>query len=1345
MSEFKHFVEIKTSVKTVRENGLKSEALFVYPSYRVSGRDIMKKGGKFYAVLDRETGMWSQDEDLLFRIIDADVMNYIRSKFAVDGYGKARTKEGLSVFPCLIDSSDTGRLKDFNVWFNNLPVDHNFHQLDTELTFASTKVTPEMYRSKRLSYDIKPGSIESYDHLMSTLYSEENRAKLEWAIGSILTGESKTIDKMVILYSYPGFGKSTVLNIVKEIFPGYWTIFEADSLASGSNQFASAAFKDNPLVAIHTDGSLKKIESPFINQLVSHEEVLINEKNKSQYIIRSNAMLFLATNDLVDLKDTKVGITRRMLDVYPTHEKLPVNEYRAVVKQIEFEIPAIADHCVNVFREMGREYFEGYIPIEMIKKTNYLQNFFNDNLEEFSKQEFFTRNTLYSQFCAYCEESGLNYAPKRITFTEQLREYFEEYYDRRRYGGVQYRHVFVGLKIDKVLGIRVPPKKDDGTWIELKAQNSILDELYSDRPAQYAKENGNPEKAWSSVKTSLRDINTRKLHWLSLPKDVIRIDFDKLGPDGKKSLEENLKAAARFPPTYAEVSKSGGGLHLYYIYDGDISELSHVYEDHIEIKVASTTGSGVNPDRRMLTLCNDLPIATISSGLPLKEVKKPVIDGDILMTERGLRTTIKKCLAKEVHGDTTSNIDFIFKILEDAYNSDLIYDVSDMYTDIYTFAACASNQSERCLEMVRKMHFQSKEDVLRPSDGLLEGELQGEEGPVIIFDIEVFPNLLLVCWMYDKDDAPVVRMFNPSPEQLSDLVGLNRLIKPRLIGFNNRSYDNHIIYGRILGDSVYQCYLRSQRIINGDNEEANAARFRDAYNLSYADVYDFASEKMSLKKWEIKLEIDHQENEYPWDEPLAEEHWVEVADYCCNDVKATRAVLKKRSGDLIVRQALADLSGLTVNDTNRQHITKILVGNDRKPNHIYTNLATGVALDSNGIPVPLDPNIINSFPGYEYKRDPETGKYINWYRGTNVGRGGYVYAEPGMYTNVALLDVGNMHGASILALNKFGEYTKNYRAIREARMAIKHRDYDAVKNMFDGKLTKYLTDDEMADALQGALKLVLNSTYGIAAATFDNPLRDPRDKNNIIALRGALFMKTLQDEVVSRGYQVVHIKTDSIKIPNADENIINYIMEFGKAYGYEFEHEATYERMCLVNDAVYIAKYDDKGVRNKGGKHAGEWTATGAEFQHPYVFKSLFTKEEIEFKDMCETKSCTTALVLDLNEGLAEDEHNYHFVGKVGRFCPVVPGAGGGILYRLNKSETTEDGRKVSKYAAATGTSGYRWLEAAHLQALHKEDCIDERYYRALVDNAVEHISEFGDFEWFVNGNVDEDFYEFAA
>lgn len=413
-------------------------------------------------------------------------------------------------------------------------------------------------------------------------------------------------------------------------------------------------------------------------------------------------------------------------------------------------------------------------------------------------------------------------------------------------------------------------------------------------------------------------------------------------------------------------------------------------------------------------------------------------------------------------------------------------------------------------------------------------------------------------------------------------------------------------------------------------------------------------------------------------------------------------------------------------------------------------------------------DIINSFPGYEFVYDESDKSYHNMYRGTDVGKGGYVYAEPGMYGNVALLDVASQHPSSIVAMNCFGEYTQNFKELLSARIAIKHKDFDSARKMMGGKLAKYLTDEESADQLSKALKLPINSVYGLTSANFDNPFRDVRNKNNIVALRGALFMRTLQDEVEDRGFIVAHIKTDSIKIPDATPEIIEFVMDFGKKYGYTFEHEATYDRMCLVNDAVYIAKYASKEkceelygyAPGDNKKHPGEWTATGAQFQVPYVFKKLFTREPIEFEDLCETKSVKTALYLDMNENLpdvseyekefskTEDKykkgqlsdtmfesicadlndqiaegHNYRFIGKVGSFCPIKPGCNGGVLVA----------ERNGKYNAATGTKGYRWLESEMVRELDKEEDIDRSYYDALVDGAVETITAYGDFEWFVS------------
>ena len=406
----------------------------------------------------------------------------------------------------------------------------------------------------------------------------------------------------------------------------------------------------------------------------------------------------------------------------------------------------------------------------------------------------------------------------------------------------------------------------------------------------------------------MEDLDTHRLHYVRVPENHIVIDLDIRGRDGQKSLERNLEEAAKWPPTYAELSKGGNGLHLHYIYTGDPKKLSRVYDDQIEVKIFT----GKSSLRRRLSKCNRLPIASISSGLPLKEGSKTV-NFEGLKSEKALRTVIKRNLNKEYFPNTKPSVDFIFKALNDAYNSDLHYDVSDLLTPVMAFAAGSSNQSEYCLKLVSKMPFKSRDISEAVSDA---------DGPLVFYDVEVFPNLFLVNWKFAGEGKNVVRMINPKPAEIEELM------KHRLVGFNCRRYDNHILYARLMGYTNAQLYKLSQKIVEGKSKDVF---FGEAYNVSYTDVYDFSSKKQSLKKFEIELGIHHQELGLPWDEPVPEELWQKVAEYCDNDVIATEAVFNARQSDFLARQILADVAGMTVNDTTNSLTTRIIFGKNRNP------------------------------------------------------------------------------------------------------------------------------------------------------------------------------------------------------------------------------------------------------------------------------------------------------------------------------------------------------------------------------------------------------------------------------
>ena len=1271
----------------------KRDGIEIYPKFIIKkSSDLMIRGGDFYAIWIEERGLWSTDEQDALQLIDRELDEYAKS---------IRTSADDNIKVLHMWDSENGMIDRWHKYCQKHMRD-DFHMLDEKLIFSNTEVTKNDYASKKLNYPLEAGSMTSYEKLISTLYSEEERAKIEWAIGSIVSGDSKKLQKFMVLYGAAGTGKSTILNIIQQLFDGYYSVFDAKALGSSSNSFALEAFNSNPLVAIQHDGDLSKIEdNTRLNSLVSHELMTVNEKFKKTYSNRFKSFLFMGTNKPVKITDAKSGLIRRLIDVTPSGNKLSQREYNAIMKRIPFELGAIAYHCKEVYLSDPNKY-DNYIPITMMGASNDFYNFVIDSYHIFKKEDGTTLKAAWEMYKTYCEEAKVAYPFSQRSFKEELKNYFREYNDRFSFDdGSRVRSYYNGFRTDKFENSEEEHKNDPKhvTWIKLDTQESIFDLACCDCPAQYATSKETPSKSWDSVTSKLKDIVTSKLHYVKVPENHIVIDFDIKDKDGNKLLEKNIEEASKWPPTYVEVSKSGNGIHLHYIYSGDISKVSRVYDDNIEIKIFT----GKSSLRRKLTKCNDLPIATINSGLPMKGDDK-LVDFDGIKNEKSLRTLIKRNLNKEYHPGTKPSIDFIYKILEDAYNSDICYDVSDMYNAVLEFAANSTNQADYCIKLVNKMQFKSRD---------ISAGITNDDAQLIFYDVEVFPNLFLVNWKVEGADKPVVRMINPTPKEIEELM------QYRLVGFNCRRYDNHILYARLMGYTNEQLYDLSQRIINGDKN----AFFGEAYNVSYTDVYDFSSKKQSLKKFEIELGIHHQELGLPWDKPVPEEMWTKVAEYCDNDVIATEAVFNDRKADFTARKILADVAGMTVNDTTNSLTTRIIFGNNRKPQDQFNYRFMGVDEDEI-IPFDMDgaEYIIFDkegrplFPGYKFENGKST------YRGEEVGEGGYVYSEPGMYGNVALLDIASMHPSSIVAEDLFGkEYTKRFKDILDARIAIKHKDFDKARKMLNGALAKYLDDEDAAADLAQALKIAINSVYGLTSANFDNPFRDIRNKDNIVAKRGALFMINLKHEVQRQGFVVAHIKTDSIKIPDATPEIIQFVMDFGKKYGYTFEHEATYDRMCLVNDAVYIAKYKD-------GKHAGEWTATGTQFAVPYVFKKLFSGEPIEFEDMCETKSVATALYLDANEDLPENEHSYHFIGKVGSFCPIKPGCGGGELLREGK-----DKEGNIKYSSATGAKGYRWLESEMVKELGKEDCIDRSYYDKLVNDAADTIAKYGDISWFIS------------
>ena len=99
--------------------------------------------------------------------------------------------------------------------------------------------------------------------------------------------------------------------------------------------------------------------------------------------------------------------------------------------------------------------------------------------------------------------------------------------------------------------------------------------------------------------------------------------------------------------------------------------------------------------------------------------------------------------------------------------------------------------------------------------------------------------------------------------------------------------------------------------------------------------------------------------------------------------------------------------------------------------------------------------------------------------------------------------------------------------------------------------------------------------------------------------------------------------------------------------------------------------------------------------------------------------------------------HKMNFIGKVGKFCPIKPGCGGGDLLCLND---------MGSYVSPSGCKEWKWMESEYVIKNHLEDCIDMDYFEKLNAAAIKAIIDstkpdpkkgyigYGDYHGFIEG-----------
>ena len=1076
---------------------------------------------------------------------------------------------------------------------------------NSEVIFSDHTIERSDYATYKLPYTPNPDiDIEGFLEGMSVFYEPAELDKLMWFIGATLTGDIHDIQKFAYLYGRAGSGKGTTINIIKQIFQGPYTGQISLEKLTGKSEFASSQVRDLPVLYDPEVNLYRMTNDTPLLALTAHEPISVNRKFRDPIEISFRGFLIAASNQPVKVRNIDAGINRRLVDIYQTGGKMDSTQYAAWMDSIPSQVPGIAAYAINKYRTMGRSYFEGYVSQQMLAQTNYMHRFVKTHYDQFTDP--MPLNRAYSQYEEYLASDNVDFKVTRHDFQNDFARYWDHTLQKHQtVGGVQSKFWFYGFDKSSI-GEQNEDTGNAGSTISNQEQPNDFDQLFNSSfnifesdpglvyPAQLATSTGVPSSPWTKVTTTSTDIDQSKLHYLLVDKSIIVIDIDTHKPTDKPAMEvlRKLKDVYSLPNTFAEPSRSGSGIHLYYSYSDRIPLKSMELFPQVELKVYNGNASL----RRIFTKSNGVKALTSVNYATLKPLfdaaqKEPrMIDSQLksaISTEEEIRTLIKKALRMEIHDHTKPNMDFIAHILDEAVANDVLYNISDLETAITTFATASTNQSDTCIRIAMDLPYknpQTDPTVFDPDEFPKAPSGHVDPQDFMFYDTEVYRNVFMLSYYKRSTMDEPKTLINPSQDELYKL-----FTNEALVGFNNYRYDDYILYYALMGYGPLELFSVSQQLIQ--EHASNKLSFK-AHDVSYLDLYEIASTKQSLKKWEVDLGLPYDELDIDWNEPLAPELWDRVAAYNRNDTAVLPGLLDAIYGDYEAVELLSQLSGLPLNRTINAHTTQFIFtkkdGTHVKPDSSYTQYT----------------DLRTIFPGYEFDKYKGSS-----YLGLNPSNGGYVYSNPGIYKRVVELDIKSMHPTSMKELNYFGPFTENYAALMDVKFFLSDDKLDEAKEALP--ILGPILDDPHTNikAVIKAVKRALNSAYGLTSATFDNALKNPQNVDNIVAKRGALFMIQLQRKLEEAGTTVVHIKTDSIKVADPTEELIHDIQEFGKQYGYTFEFEDEYAPFTLIDKAQLI------GYSNA---HQS-WHAIGTKFINPYTYKTLFSHEDYVLDDYART------------------------------------------------------------------------------------------------------------------------------
>jgi hypothetical protein len=198
---------------------------------------------------------------------------------------------------------------------------------------------------------------------------------------------------------------------------------------------------------------------------------------------------------------------------------------------------------------------------------------------------------------------------------------------------------------------------------------------------------------------------------------------------------------------------------------------------------------------------------------------------------------------------------------------------------------------------------------------------------MLIFDVECYRSFFHVAFMNADGKVATVEMRNDDKLDVAKLARLMR--SDTLLGFNNKNYDNIMIAAALENRSCAELKALSDQIIMSNLPSWRIAQdkgIQTPKGWDTIDIIEVIPGQASLKIYGARIgERKLQDLPYPHNATLTDDQMDDVAEYCVNDLRVTKALADKIAPQLALRVDMGAQYGVDLRSKSDAQIAETVL------------------------------------------------------------------------------------------------------------------------------------------------------------------------------------------------------------------------------------------------------------------------------------------------------------------------------------------------------------------------------------------------------------------------------------